>query len=114
MHLVFGVMDIMTGALIALACLPMLRKDPEGDRREGSKADGAADSGTTWESVNRYGARHMIRWCVVLVVLGVLLLLVPPEPASLLFWLAPAAPLLVLIPAWQTLRYARRVSAPDR
>ncbi len=99
------------GSVVALLCVPLLRGWVPMNPVYGIRFPRSMSSSERWYAINRYGAKRLLLWSVGLVVLGVVLLLVPLPPGSPLVRIVPWAPLLLLIPVWQTYRYAKSVTS---
>ena len=85
-----GVMLILSGALVILLCLPLLKDKIGPNRWYGVRIREAYQSPENWFKLQRYGAAQLIRWACVVTAFGVAALFVPfREDQSTLVFLLP-------------------------
>lgn len=105
-----GLLNIAVGIVLIAVSIPLVRRKIKPNYGYGFRIAKAFESEENWYRINEYGGRQMIRWSAVLVLIGVVALLIPLGPEdqalALLFGLAPV---LVLIPAIQTILWARKL-----
>lgn len=109
-QLIVGISNIACGALLILIALPLLRGKVRRNLFYGVRLPQAFRSEEAWRSINRYGASRLIIWSAALIVFGAVTFLLPLNSPWAIA-LAAAAPLVVLIPAIDTWRYAQRVDS---
>ncbi len=97
--------QIGIAALVALVCIPLLLGRIKMNGIYGFRFRQSFASEDHWFRINAYGARVMLLWCGVLAAVGVGLLLFPVPHR--LFRIAANLPIILLIPAWQSYRFAR-------
>jgi len=102
---IFGWSQIGIAAIVAAVCIPLLLGRIKMNAFYGFRFRQSFASDDNWYRINAYGARVMLIWCGVLAALGIWLVLLPIP--SGLFWVAANLPLILLIPAWQSYRFAR-------
>ncbi|QXD14526.1 SdpI family protein [Rhodocaloribacter litoris] len=103
-----GLTNVLCALLGIGLSLPLLRGRVKPNRLYGVRFRKAFESEALWYDINRYGARRMIFWSTVLLLIGLAAFFVPlEEEASLPVWLFALAPLLYLVPCLETYRYAR-------
>ena len=102
-------LDVAVGVLVILLALPLYRGKVGRNWVYGVRFRASFASDEAWYAINRYGARQLMLWSSLLVILGGVVLLLPLEnrpwlPIALV--LLPAA--LLLPPCVLSYRYARR------
>jgi uncharacterized membrane protein len=108
--LVLGILLLGTGILVGGLSLPLLLGKVRMNGWYGVRIPKSFESEANWYALNRYGAVQMLWYAGVLVVLGGVVIYVPPRVGSVWFFCALAAPALLTIPMLvMLLRYARRL-----
>jgi len=115
----FGTEALMTTVnvktAITLACLgmiligvsiPLYLSKIKMNYYYGFRIGKAFESEENWYRINRYGAKTLICWSVVIIASGIACLFIEPQSA---LTVAKITFLSVFIPIVQTLRYARRL-----
>ncbi len=108
-NLILGLSNVFCAVLVLGLSMPLLRGKVKPNPLYGVRFAKSFESEELWYAINAYGARRMIIWSVVLLVIGVLTFFVPLEGHTLRTLLFAFAPLLYLIPAFEAYRYARRL-----
>jgi UPF0716 family protein affecting phage T7 exclusion len=98
--------SIFCGILFIVISLPLLRGSIPMNRFYGFRISKAFTSDANWYAINKYGAKALILWSIVMIVSGVLFLFV-----GLSSPLAGLIPLVICTAAAivQTLRFARQL-----
>jgi hypothetical protein len=109
-----GLSDIAVGVLAIILCIPLLRNKVEMNRWYGIRFKKSFESTGNWYKINRYGARRMILWSVVIIVIGVVGLFPAFRGRGDLQAAVACAPLLLIIPAIESRLYAGRLPSDDR
>jgi len=107
-NLLLGLSNVFCAALVIGLSLPLLRGKVKRNLFYGIRLAKSFESEELWYEINTYGARRMIFWSLVLLVLGGLAFFVPLEGHTVRTLLFAFAPLLYLISAFETYRYARK------
>ena len=76
---VLGILNITSGALFILISIPLVMKKVPANNFYGFRISKALESEENWYEINRYGGRQLIRWSILLVVIGVLYFTFPME-----------------------------------
>lgn len=66
----------------------------------------AFESEENWYTINRYGAKALMCWSVIIMAIGIVCLYIEPQPVPTV---AKLTFLSVIVPIIQTFRYARRL-----
>jgi hypothetical protein len=93
LNLTLGLMDISSGLLLIIVCLPLVKRKIKMNRWYGMRLPKAFVSENNWYNINEYGGRQFIYWSMPVVLSGVILLLLPPigAGAAVFAGLLPAA-----------------------
>jgi hypothetical protein len=78
-NIFFGILNIACGRLFILISIPLANKKVPMNRLYGFRISKSLVSDKNWYEINRYGGRQMIRWSILLVVIGVLYFIFPIE-----------------------------------
>ena len=105
----FGILYVIVGLVLIGVSVPLLAGRISRNRWYGFRIRKSFASEETWLLINRYGARHLIRWSSVIAALGAYLLIAEDVGDTTVTWIALGAPLLMLIPVGQTLWYAKQL-----
>lgn len=105
-----GLLSIVAGLIFILVSIPLVKRRIKPNQGYGFRIAKAFESEENWYRINEYGGRQMIKWSAVIILVGVVALFIPLGPEdqalALLFGMAPV---LALIPAIQTILWARRL-----
>lgn len=105
-----GLLAIAAGLVFIAISVPLLKRQIKPNQLYGFRIPKAFESEENWYKINEYGARQMIRWSVVIILIGSVALFIPPGPEDgILAAVFGLAPLLILIPAIQTILWANRL-----
>jgi uncharacterized membrane protein len=94
------------GLIIIAVSIPLYLGKIKMNCLYGFRIPKAFESEENWYLINRYGAKALIYWSVVMMVIGIVCLCIPLE--SLLI-VAMVAVVVLMIPLIQTLYYAKRL-----
>jgi len=108
-NIFLGISNVSVGILMILLCVPLLKGRIGMNHWYGMRFKKSFQSEENWYRINRYGARKMILWSGVLVIIGVLTLFIPVGSKGVLPLAISSAPLIVIIPAIETWLYARKL-----
>jgi hypothetical protein len=109
-----GLSDIAVGVLAISICIPLFRNKVEMNQWYGIRFKKSFESTANWYKINRYGARRMILWSVIIIVIGAAGLFLAFRGRGDLQTAVACAPLLLIIPAIESWIYARRLPSNDR
>ncbi len=112
LNLVFGIAYITAGVVFFLLGWPLTRRRIPMNGWYGARFPESFKSREAWYDINEYGGRLLMRWALVMVVIGVIALFMPFSRAG--EWLALVfafLPLSVVAPAVWTYLYARKYAA---
>jgi len=109
LNLFLGLLNLGIGLVFLAISLPLRRGSVPRNGLYGFRFRRAFTSEEHWQQINRYGARQMIRWSLLIMVLGIATFFLPlQENVGLIIIVAVIPPLLILIPVIETYRYAQR------
>ncbi len=104
----------LAGLLIMGLAIPLVRGRVSPNGVYGVRLSQSFRSADAWYAINRYGGRRLIIWAVPLIVVGLISFFLPLQSRPALALVLGIAPLIfVLIPAWESWRFARRYEAPS-
>ncbi len=93
------------GIILILVSIPLLLEKIKMNRFYGFRIRKAFESEENWYRINKYGAKALICWSVVMMAIGIVCLFVEPQHV---LTIANVSFLTVLVPVVQTLYYAKR------
>lgn len=102
--------NIGAGILAIAACIPLLRKRIGMNHWYGFRFRKSFSSDEHWYAINRYGAKRMIFWSVVIITVGVVGLVIPSNNNEILWIGMSGAPALLIIPALESWILAKKLS----
>jgi hypothetical protein len=97
---------VCLGSIIIAVCVPLLLGKIKMNGIYGFRMRKAFESEDNWYAINNYGAKALIRWSLVIMVIGLACLYVEPQ---YVLTVAKIAFLSLLVPVVQTLWYAKRL-----
>lgn len=101
---------LFLGALIIAINVPVLQGKVKRNSVYGIRTPKAFESDELWFKINRYGARQMMLWSAVTVVLGIATFFIPfANPAQLIVWFSLASLLPLLVAYVQIFRYSNKL-----
>ena len=105
-----AVTNIACGALLIAVSIPLLKGWIRMNRWYGFRFKKSFQSEEDWYAVNGYGAKKLIAWSILLILIGILSLFFPVgEGSGKRETFLSLAPLLVFIPVIQSYLFARRL-----
>lgn len=109
--LFLGLLNMGVGVVALLLSIPLVLGKVQMNTVYGVRVTSAFESKERWGRINRYGGRQLMIGGLALTLIGMMILLLPSVgvevPLEAIMVLA-FAPLLLLIPAWRTVAYAKR------
>jgi hypothetical protein len=107
LSVILGISNAACALLIIGLALPLLRRRVGMNSLYGVRFGRSFESEELWYDINEFGARRLIRWSIVLLMVGIATFFVPLGGRSWLTLGFAMAPLLLVIPCIETYRYAR-------
>jgi len=104
-----AVSNIVVAALTILLSIPLLLRQIPMNRWYGVRFRRSYESDENWYRINAYTARQLILWSIPLLLIGILTFFLRLEGRTTLTILLACAPLLILIPAIISYRFAQRL-----
>jgi uncharacterized membrane protein len=107
-NITVGLSNVFIGFLIILLCIPLVKRKIKMNRWYGMRIPKSFKSEENWYNINEYGGKIFIYWSIPIVLIGIIVLFLPPltEKETTVLSLAP---LLVILPTIQLLIYSRKV-----
>ena len=109
LSIIIGLSNLFVGGLLLALALPLIRGKVKMNHFYGVRFKKSFESEENWYKINRYGGRLLVYWSIVIMGIGLLCFVAPFSAGGALFWVFTLAPLLVIIPAIQSYRYAQRL-----
>jgi len=106
---IIGLSNIIFGLMIIAVCIPLLKDGIEMNCWYGIRFKKSFESKENWYKINRYGAKRMILWSVVVVVISILTFFVPIGSKGILPLIFSCAPLTFVIPAIESWLFAKKL-----
>lgn len=104
--IIVGISNVFC-ALVALAlAIPLARRRVPMNTWYGVRFPRSFESEELWYRINEFGGRLMIRWSLLLLLIGIGSFFVRSEPLGIALAFAP---LLFIVPCIQSFRYASRL-----
>jgi hypothetical protein len=101
--------NIFVGVLIIAVSIPLQKNKIRMNCWYGMRFRRSFESDENWYKINRYGARRMIQWSIVIIVIGILTFLLPLETTKSLRLALRYAPLVLIIPVIETWLFAKKL-----
>jgi hypothetical protein len=103
----------MVCGLISIAlAIPLVRGQAGRNGFYGVRFPQSFASDDAWLAINRYGGKRLIIWSIPILIVGIASLLVPLQSRTALTLIIGFGPLIfVLIPLWESWRFARRYAS---
>lgn len=105
-----GLSWIIAGIICILLAIPLARGQIGRNSFYGARFRQPFESDEAWQAINRFGGKQMIGWSIPLIVLGAVSFFLPLQSHIAMTLVLGFAPLIfILIPAFNTWRFARRL-----
>ena len=108
-NIALGVSHLFTAGMVACLALPLVRRKVPMNHLYGVRFRKAFESEELWYDINEYGGRMLLRWSIPLGLIGVATFFLPLGENIPRILLVACAPLIVLVPALQSWRSARKI-----
>jgi hypothetical protein len=97
---------VCLGFILIAVCIPVYLGKIKMNCYYGFRIRKAFESEENWYTINRYGAKALMCWSVIIMAIGIVCLYIEPQPVATV---AKLTFLSVIVPIIQTFRYARRL-----
>ena len=108
-NIIFGFTNLFVGGVLLALALPLAKGKVKMNHFYGVRFKKSFESEEHWYEINRYGGQLLVYWSIAIMGIGLVCFVVPIAVGGVLFWVFSLAPLLVIIPAVQSYRYAQRL-----
>ena len=110
MSIILAVAVNVFSRIIFIACsIPLVRRRVKMNYLYGFRIPKAFESEENWYDINEYGAKQMIIWSILIILVGIIYLAIPISEAMSLIMGAGPITLAVLIVIIKTLIYANKL-----
>lgn len=106
--LLIGLLNVMMGLLVVAVSLPLVRGKVGMNHSYGIRVRQSFESEEKWFKINRYGGRQLMIWGAIIAALGVVTMFLDVDGLGDGMLLLLFVPLLILVPAVQSIFYARK------
>jgi nucleoside recognition membrane protein YjiH len=106
---VLSLSSIFVGILIIALCIPLLKKKIRMNRWYGMRFRKSFESNENWYKINSYGAKRMILWSLIIIIIGILTFFLPVDARRSLRLVIAFAPLILIIPAIESWLFAKKL-----
>jgi hypothetical protein len=104
-----GLTNIFVAILIIGISIPLVMRKIPMNRFYGVRFKKSFESDENWYKINHYGGKQLIAWSIPLLIIGILTFVFPVREDSMLTTLIGCAPLIVLVPAYLSYKYASKL-----
>lgn len=109
-NIILGSSFIIAGAIFILISIPLLRGSVKMNDWYGVRFRKSFESDENWYKINRYGARQLIKWSVLLILIGAVTFFIPFENNETRIIIFSFLPVIVIIPpVIKTYQFARKL-----
>ena len=108
-NIVLGISNLTCGLLVILLSIPLKKGSIKMNKFYGFRISKSFKSEENWYKINKYGAERFLFWSIPLLIIAAITFLIPFDSDSIVFWIFLLAPLIILIPVIETLRYAKNL-----
>jgi len=106
---VIGLPNILVGILIIAVSIPLLKNKIRMNCWYGMRFRKSFKSNENWYKINSYGAKRMILWSLVIIIIGLLTFFLPVDSRRSLRPVIGCAPLILIIPAIESWLFAKKL-----
>ncbi len=108
-NIMLGLSNIIVAFIIIGISIPLaLRKIPM-NNLFGVRFSKSFESEDNWYKINEYGGKKLIVWAIPLIVIGTITFFLPLKGNGVLTFLIGCAPLIVMIPAYLSYKYSKKL-----
>jgi hypothetical protein len=104
-----GISNIFCGILFIIISIPLLKGSIKMNRYYGIRFKKSYESEKNWYKINRFGAKRLMLWSIVLLFIGSVTFFLRIKDHSVLKLIIALSPLIVIIPGIESYRYAKRL-----
>ena len=104
-----GISNVLIAVLIVLLSIPLSKGRIPMNRWYGVRFRESFESEENWRRINAYSARQLIYWSIPLLLIGIVTFFLPLKDRAALAVLLACAPLLLIVPAVISHRFARKL-----
>lgn len=109
-NLILGLSFVICGIIFILMSLPLLKGTIKMNNWYGVRFKKSFESDENWFKINKYGSQQLIKWSVLLILIGVITLFIPFGNNQALIIAISSAPILVMLPPLiKTYQFARKL-----
>jgi hypothetical protein len=110
-NVVIGLVNTGSGVFFMVFCIPLLKRKIKMNDWYGFRFSKAFKSEENWYAINEYGARKLFTWSLFSIVTGLLAFFINfgKNDFIQMFWVVIPITLLTVIPAVQTINYAKKL-----
>lgn len=109
MNLLLGLSNIFVGIVIIAISIPLVLEKVPMNPVYGVRFKKSYESKENWYKINKYGGKQLILWSIPLLIIGVVTLFFPSFPNKAIENIILCAPLIVLVPAYMSYRYSKKI-----
>lgn len=106
-NIALGLSNIFVAILVICLSIPLMLGKVRMNSFYGVRFRKSFESESNWYIINKYGAKVTILWSIPLLIFGVVIFFIPLNDNSALVTLAKFAPLIVLVPCYQSYKFAK-------
>ena len=104
-----GLTNIFVAILIIGISIPLVKRKIPMNHFYGVRFKKSFESEENWYKINHYGGKQLIAWSIPLLIIGVITCFLPLKENGLLATLLGCASLIVLVPAYTSYRFAKKL-----
>ena len=108
-NITLAISNIFVGILLIALSIPLVKRQIPMNHSYGVRVKKAFESKENWYKINEYGGKQLIGWSIPLVLLGVATFFIPLDEEGIIIPLIACAPLIVLVPAFMSIIYAKKL-----
>jgi uncharacterized membrane protein len=104
-----GLTNIFAALLIIGISIPLVMRKIPMNHFYGVRFKKSYESDENWYKINHYGGKQLIAWSIPLLIIGAVTFFLPLNGSGILSTLIGCAPLIVLVPAYLSYKYAKKL-----
>ncbi len=107
--IILGLSNIIVSCLIIGVSIPLVMGKIPMNQIYGIRFKKSFESKENWYKINSYGGKQLITWSLPLFLIGIITFFLPTKENTILSTLIACAPLIVLIPAFKSYNYSKKL-----
>jgi uncharacterized membrane protein len=107
--IILGVSNIFVALIIIGMSIPLVLSKIPMNHIYGVRFSKSFESEDNWYKINKYGGKKLIAWSIPLILFGILTFFLPLKGHVVLTTLIACAPLIVVIPAYMSYKFSKRL-----